>query len=552
MKMKFGKRLVRQADKSIASFYVDYCSLKQDLKKATRGGQFEEKQWNNMLDQELKKVNKFYLEKEEQLGNQLKYFEENLDRLASPEFKEFCRSLEVLRYYVVLNYMSIYKITKKRNKILKSAKPIEYLSILMAQPFYNSLKLARIAVKTELLALKVIPGNLNEQDFACPICLDVLCNPVVLSCTHRFCWSCISQTSSRMHSCPVCRKDQNLDPSNIHIDWILTEFLKQKFPHISHDHTFQNSDREGLIAKLEKRACSLECAHNDCESSKEAPAVPAASEPKLQECKYSLLKRIGEGVFGEVYMAKLKDTGMQFALKKLSKNHPKFRQMSVFREVNAGRMLDHKGIIHFEETFETASSVYLVMEYFGGYDLYTTLEERNYKPYSEATSKEIFKQLIEAMMHCHQRGIVHRDVKLENILMDKDGNIKLIDFGLCDFVNDVGNKTRFCVDSVGSPAYISPEILTGKPYDGFKADVWSCGVVLYALLFGCFPFSASQYKLLVSGEPLVVQFPESGVSKCAKALLRSMLKLQPDCRFSLEDIQEHDWMGESIVNGLVI
>jgi len=351
-----------------------------------------------------------------------------------------------------------------------------------------------------------------------------------------------------MHSCPVCRKDQNLDPSSIHIDWILTEFLKQKFPHISHDHQqIQNSDREGLIAKLEKRACSLECVHNDCDSSNEA-AVPAASEPKLQECKYSLLKRIGEGVFGEVYMAKLKENGKQYALKKLSKSHPKFRQMSVFREVSAGKMLEHKGIIHFEENFETASSVYLVMEYFGGYDLYTTLEERNYKPYSELTSKEIFKQLVEAMMHCHQKGIAHRDVKLENILMDKLGNIKLIDFGLCDFVNDVGNKTRLCVDSVGSPAYISPEILTGKPYDGFKADVWSCGVVLYALLFGCFPFSTSQYKLLVSGEPLVVQFPESRVSPCAKELLRSMLKLQPDSRFSLEDIQGHDWLSPSIVN----
>jgi serine/threonine protein kinase len=266
------------------------------------------------------------------------------------------------------------------------------------------------------------------------------------------------------------------------------------------------------------------------------------------------LKRIGEGVFGEVYMAKLKDSSsdQQFALKKLSKNHPKFRQMSVFREINAGRMLDHKGVIHFEENFETTSSVYLVMEYFPGYDLYTTLEERNYKPYSELTSKEIFKQLVDAVMHCHGKGIAHRDIKLENILMDKHGNTKLIDFGLCDFVMDVGNKIRLCVDSVGSPAYISPEILTGKPYDGFKADVWSCGVVLYALLFGCFPFSAAQYKLLVSGEPLVVQFPQSAVSTSVKELLRSMLKLQPERRFSLEEVLDHDWMCDSIVSDLVI
>jgi len=557
--MKFGKRLVRQADKSIASYYVDYCNLKRELKKTVTEGDLEGKNWSNMLDQELKKVNTFYLEKEEELENQLKRFEDNPDQVASPSFQDFCRFLEILRYYVVLNYMSIYKITKKRNKMLKNAKSKEYLTVLMDQPFYTSLNLARIAVNTELLALKLIPGKLNEQDFACPICLDVLCNPVVLSCAHRFCWTCLSQTSARMYSCPVCRKNQNLDPNNFHIDWILTEFLKQNFPH-SHDHTVQTSDREGLIAKLEKRACSLECAHNDCGSSTAVEVRPSTPEaqpksegPKLQECKYSLLKRIGEGVFGEVYMAKLKDSSsdQQFALKKLSKNHPKFRQMSVFREINAGRLLDHNNVIHFEENFETSSSIYLVMEYFAGYDLYTTLEERNYKPYSELTSKEIFKQLVDAVMHCHGKGIVHRDIKLENILMDKYGNTKLIDFGLCDFVMDVGNKTRFCVDSVGSPAYISPEILTGKPYDGFKADVWSCGVVLYALLFGCFPFSASQYKLLVSGEPLVVQFPQSAVSTCAKELLRSMLKLQPEQRFSLEEVKDHDWMCDSIVNDLV-
>jgi len=273
------------------------------------------------------------------------------------------------------------------------------------------------------------------------------------------------------------------------------------------------------------------------------------TEPKIQECKYSLLKRIGEGVFGEVYLSKLKHSmdSRQFALKKLSKNHPKFRRTSVFREVNAGKLLDHEGVIRFEENFETASSIYLVMEYFAGLDLYTTLENRSYEPYSEQAAKEIFKQLVCAVTHCHLHGIAHRDIKLENILMDKCGKTKLIDFGLCDFVMDVGNTTRLCIDSVGSPAYISPEILVGKPYDGFKADVWSSGVVLYALLFGCFPFSPAQYKLLVNGQPLVVQFPESGVSKGAKELLRCMLKLQPESRFSLEDVQNHDWMCDSIV-----
>jgi len=196
-----------------------------------------------------------------------------------------------------------------------------------------------------------------------------------------------------------------------------------------------------------------------------APQPQSPTESKVQECKYSLLKRIGEGVFGEVYLSKFKDStdARLFALKKLSKNHPKFRRTAVFREVNAGKLLEHEGVIRFEETFETASSVYLVMEYFGGHDLYTTLEDRNYQPYSEHAAKEIFKQLVHAVTHCHQRGIAHRDIKLENILMDKYGKTKLIDFGLCDYVMDVGNTTRLCIDSVGSPAYISPEILAGKP-----------------------------------------------------------------------------------------
>jgi len=381
---------------------------------------------------------------------------------------------------------------------------------------------------------------------------------VVLSCTHRFCWGCLSKTSERMQSCPVCRKDQQLDPQNFHIDWILTEFIHHKFPHTCRE-TIKTSEREGLIQRLEQRAGNLISTPNSCIETapvtpKPVETQPTSTETKVLECKYSLLKRIGEGVFGEVYLAKLKDKSdnRQFALKKLSKNHPKFRRASVTREVNAGKLLDHQGIIHFEETFETASSIYLVMEYFGGCDLFSSLEDRSYKPYSEQVAKEIFKQVFAAVTHCHQRGIAHRDIKLENILLDKDGRIKLIDFGLCDYVMDVGNAIRLCCDSVGSPAYISPEILTGKSYDGFKADVWSSGVVLYALLFGCFPFSPAQYKLLVNGEPLVVQFPESGVSPCAKDLLRLMLKPQPENRFSLEQIQNHDWMCDSIVTEMVI
>jgi len=245
-----------------------------------------------------------------------------------------------------------------------------------------------------------------------------------------------------------------------------------------------------------------------------------------------------------VYLAHKKDdpTGTQYALKKLSKRHPKFKRAAVVREITAGKTLCHEGIIGFKESFETVRSIYLVMEFFPGQDLFSQLEDRAYTPFPEEEAKEIFKQLVAGLAHCHQRGIAHRDIKLENILIDKQGQTRIIDFGLCDSMSDGQDKARMCLDSVGSPAYISPEILMGKPYNGFKADVWSSGVVLYALLFGCFPFSSNQYKHLVKGKPVELHFPEVTVSSVARNLINSMLRLDPHARASLQDIQVHEWL----------
>jgi len=392
-----------------------------------------------------------------------------------------------------------------------------------------------------------MPGEtVDEKNFSCPICLDVLCNPVVLSCTHRFCWTCLSKTSESFQACPVCRKDQHLDPSNFNIDWILKEFLLQQFPDSqAAPAQLPQIARRGLIKQLEQRASNLtsySMANKKTKTEgKGDDQTPEA--PKVAECKYSLLKKIGEGVFGEVYLATPKSdpNGESTALKKLAKNHPRFKKSAVLQEIKAGRALKHESIIKFIESFETSTSVYLVMEYFDGQDLYSLLEERNYKPYPEVSARDIFKQLVSALGYTHQMGIAHRDIKLENILMDKNGQIRLIDFGLCDSVFDSNGKMRLCLESVGSPAYIAPEVLSGKPYNGLKADVWSAGVVLYALLFGRFPFSPAQYKLLVNEE--VVPLPlESGASLGVKILLMGMLKLDPLIRAGLIDVINHEWV----------
>jgi len=549
--MKFGKRLLRQAHAEWALSYIDYDGLKHELKQAVVFGDVQGLVWSNMLQNELHKVNEFYLEKESQLALQLRTLEETSSHEGTfqQSFTEYCRFLELLRYYVVLNYMAVYKIIKKRNKMLKTVKTIDYLAVLMEQPFYTSIKLAQITVKTELLGLKVIPGqNINENNFECSICLDVLCNPVVLSCTHRFCWACLSETSERMQACPVCRKDQKLDPLNLNIDWILKEFLHQQFPQSQEDvHTVP---KDGLIEQLEKRVDNIPPLTSNGVGTAEllkpqpAPTNSPSVEQNIQECKYALEKRIGEGVFGEVYLAHKKDdpAGTQYALKKLSKKHPKFKRAAVMREITAGKALHHGGIISFKESFETVSSIYLVMEYFPGQDLFSQLEDRGSSPFPEEEAKDIFKQLVAGLAHCHQHGIAHRDIKLENILIDKHGKTRIIDFGLCDSVLEGHDRARMCLDSVGSPAYISPEILVGKPYNGFKADVWSSGVVLYALLFGCFPFSSNQYKQLVNGKAVEVHFPDATVSSVARDLINWMLRLDPQARASLQDIQQHDWV----------
>jgi len=493
-----------------------------------------------MFKTELQKVNRFYHEKETTMVKQLAALESFVlgDDFPMQELAQFCRSLELLRYYVVLNYIAVYKIIKKRNKMLKNTStPLDYLSILLEQPFYTSIKLAKVTVKTELLGLKIMPGEtVNEKNFACPICLDVLCNPVVLSCTHRFCWTCLSKTSERMQACPICLKDQQLDPQNFHIDWLLTEFLNKQFPEQKHHDLHSNSS---LQEQLERRASGLQ------EESVAPTANTISDQQKVSECKYTLMRRIGQGVFGEVYLGTLKTNpkGKQFALKKVSKHHPKYKKMNVLREINAGKHLSHPAIIKFEESFETSSSIYLVMEYFASDDIYTILEDRDFRPFSEIEARHIFKQLISALSYSHEKGVAHRDIKLENILMDKRKNIRLIDFGLCDFVLDAANKTKVSIDSVGSPAYIAPEILIGRPYDACQADIWSCGIVLYALLFGRFPFSPTHYQLLLDGHSLDAEFPEYEVSDSLKELLLGMLTLYPTARMNMDDVLRHPWMS---------
>jgi len=270
----------------------------------------------------------------------------------------------------------------------------------------------------------------------------------------------------------------------------------------------------------------------------------------LSACEYTIEKSLGKGVFGEVFQATAAD-GHLVALKRLPKNGLKFDWNLVNREADVGKRLQgHTGIGRLETFFETVSNVYLVFEYVDGADLFKLMEDRNFQPLSETEVKNMFRQIVESLIFAHALKVAHRDIKLDNILLDSKGNTKIIDFGLASMDED----DKGCRNFVGSPEYVAPEIIKRKPYSGYKADVYSLGMVLFCMLFGQFPFiPEKRFESIINGEehpPLewpdhLIKFPTFFVSKAAKDLLSKMLEVDPEKRISMEQIAKHRWLHES-------
>lgn len=179
------------------------------------------------------------------------------------------------------------------------------------------------------------------------------------------------------------------------------------------------------------------------------------------------------------------------------------------------------------------------MEYAGGGDLLQYVKKR--KRLDEETARAIFKQVVYGLGHCHCRSVLHRDVKLDNILMDGEGGIKLCDFGVSRLVK----KNQIIKEQCGTPAYLCPEIILDEGYEGFYADIWSLGVLLYAMVQGTVPFKANNiqdlHKLILKGD---FDFAYKGVSKEVKDLIRKMLVLTPEKRISITEMLNHPWVKD--------
>lgn len=199
---------------------------------------------------------------------------------------------------------------------------------------------------------------------------------------------------------------------------------------------------------------------------------------------YMVIRELGNGVTGKVKLAQDINTQEYVAIKIIKKSTfaklPEL-QKKIHREVALMRVLDHPHILKLKEVCESPNHYYIILEYASNGELFDYLVIRKTLPPEQAM--HFFRQIIYGLEFLHTHAICHRDLKPENILLDKNNDIKIGDFGFARWM-----KSNIAETSCGSPHYASPEIIRGIPYDGRAADIWSCGVILYALLAVCLIF----------------------------------------------------------------
>ncbi|TYI91029.1 hypothetical protein E1A91_D03G163200v1 [Gossypium mustelinum] len=255
--------------------------------------------------------------------------------------------------------------------------------------------------------------------------------------------------------------------------------------------------------------------------------------------KYEIGRLLGCGAFAKVYHARNLRTGLSVAVKVINKKKlPNLTMMSnVKREISIMSRLNHPYIVKLYEVLATKTKIYVVMEFVKGGELFAKVAKGRF---TEDLSRKYFQQLISAVGYCHSRGIFHRDLKPENLLLDDNGNLKVSDFGLSAVTDQIradGMLHTLC----GTPAYVAPEILSKKGYDGAKVDVWSCGVILFVMNAGYLPFNdpnlMAMYRKIYNGEFRCPKWMSSDM----KRFISRLLDTNPVTRISLDEILKDPW-----------
>ncbi|KAF0916581.1 hypothetical protein E2562_007656 [Oryza meyeriana var. granulata] len=256
--------------------------------------------------------------------------------------------------------------------------------------------------------------------------------------------------------------------------------------------------------------------------------------------RYELGRLLGKGTFGKVHYARNLQSNQCVAIKMMDKQQVLKVGLSeqIRREITTMRLVAHKNIVQLHEVMATKNKIYFVMEYVKGGELFEKVEKRG--KLTEGVAHKYFQQLISAVDYCHSRGVYHRDLKLENLLLDENENLKVSDFGL-SALSESKRQDGLLHTTCGTPAYVAPEVISKIGYDGGKSDIWSCGVILFVLVAGYLPFQGpnliEMYRKTQHGE---FRCP-SWFSRKLQKLLYKIMDPNPSTRISIQKIKESTW-----------
>ncbi|XP_059488441.1 5'-AMP-activated protein kinase catalytic subunit alpha-2 isoform X2 [Neocloeon triangulifer] len=281
---------------------------------------------------------------------------------------------------------------------------------------------------------------------------------------------------------------------------------------------------------------------NSSTSSADKTEVGSGQQPIVKIGHYTLGATLGIGTFGKVKIGEHQVTKHKVAVKIL--NRQKIKSLSVVgkirREIQNLKLFRHPHIIKLYQVISTPTDIFMIMEYVAGGELFDYIVKKG--KLKEHEARRFFQQIISGVDYCHRHMIVHRDLKPENLLLDHNHHVKIADFGLSNMMMD----GEFLRTSCGSPNYAAPEVISGKLYAGPEVDIWSCGVILYALLCGTLPFDDEHvqnlFRKIKSG---VFPIPDY-LNKSVVGLLCHMMQVDPMKRATIEDIKKHEWFQKDL------
>ena len=276
-------------------------------------------------------------------------------------------------------------------------------------------------------------------------------------------------------------------------------------------------------------------------------------------------RQIGQGAFGKVNLGLNVLTGRVVAIKSFKSSEEKFKSnmKKILYETNLMKRLNHPNITKILEVFHDEGYMLIIMEYINGGNLFSFVKKR--RKLSEKTAKFLFRQIIQGIKYIHSQNIVHRDIKLENIIIDFNNNVKICDFGIGKILK---HSDELINEKCGTPMYMAPEIIlsnNSKAYKGFPIDIWASGITLYIMLTGSLPYNISdkskeefslkkmKKKNHTDLQFQIINFNLKKIKKIsdeANNLLSGLLNKNPDKRLTCDEILNHPWLQDNNLNSL--